>query len=527
MKAALVYCPFFTNGDYPPLGMACVNGALKESGHESACFDFAWLASRESAEEFHLIREFFAVNRVKDEVVFALAPELGLFLLYGEDDRKFKWQLNYDAEFKPAAIALCLSLWNKMPKWAETVLAQKPDAALFSTYSSNCFVSLYMAKLLKKSRPDLPVIFGGPGASLPALGEFILSTGFVDGLVVGEGEDTVRELCADLKKNLEHGVPGLAILKGKKMACEPRPLTADLDSLPRANFDGLPFPGQEFKAYRTGGMFSGHAWEGFPISSTRGCVNQCAYCSESVYWRKFRQRKPENIVADMKEIFNRFGEKTFAFNDSSLNGKPGWLEKFCERLKALEFKPRFWCYLIPNQSITDQLAKTLFESGFLDVTLGVETFSGSIRNRISKGMEGEEILCAILSLTRAGINVTANLLVGFPGETDSEFESSMDYIRRWDKMKESERGPGNLHFEAGHRVRVEAYSRFFQNPEKFGIKISPYEIPIPESLSDLKQSLSKILLRARMSVDEKTIAQRCARMRKLASKTKKNLKLPS
>ena len=79
MRAALVYCPFFTNGDYPPLGMACTNGALREAGHETLCFDFAWLCSREAPEEFHLIREFFAVSRVKDEVVFALAPELGRF----------------------------------------------------------------------------------------------------------------------------------------------------------------------------------------------------------------------------------------------------------------------------------------------------------------------------------------------------------------------------------------------------------------------------------------------------------------
>jgi hypothetical protein len=527
MKAALIYCPFFTNGDYPPLGMAYINGALREAGHETAGFDFAWLASRESPEEFHLIREFFAVNRVKDEVVFALGPELGLFLLYGEDDRKFKWQLSYDAEFKPAAIALCLSLRHKMPEWAETVLAQNPDAALFSTYSSNCFVSLYMARLLKKMRPDLPVVFGGPGASLPALGEFILSTGFVDALVVGEGEITVRELCADLKNNLERGIPGLAVLKKNKMTCVPRPMSADLDFLPRASFEGLPFPGREFRAYRQGGMFSGYAWEGFPISSTRGCVNRCAYCSESVYWQKFRQRKPASVVADMKEIYQRFGETTFAFNDSSLNGKPGWLEEFCAQLPALPFKPRFWCYLIPNQSITDQLAIVMFESGFLDVTLGVETFSGSIRKRINKGMEGEEIFRAILSLTRAGVNVTANLLVGFPGETDEEFESSMNFIRRWDKMNAAERGPGNLHFEAGHRVRVEAYSRFFQDPEKFGIRISPYEIPLPESLSGLKQPLSGMLLKARMSVDEKTISRRIEAMRKLASKTRRNLKLPS
>jgi hypothetical protein len=524
MKTALVYCPFFTNGDYPPLGMACINGALREAGHETKGFDFAWLLSHESPEEFHLTREFFAINRVQDEVVFALAPELGLFLVFGEDDRKFKWQLSYEPEFKPAAIALIMSLWHKMPGWADQVLASNPDAALFSTYSSNCFSSLYLAKLLKKKRPDLPIIFGGPGASLPALGEFILTTGFVDALVMGEGEVTVAELCSDLKKNLENGIPGLAILKDGKMTFQPRPPAPDFDAIPAPCFDALPFPGREFRAYRQGGMFSGHAWEGFPISSTRGCVNRCAYCSESAYWRGFRQKRPELVVAEMQEIFSRYGETTFAFSDSSLNGRPGWLGEFCAALKNLSFQPRFWCYLIPDQSVSAELARTMFGAGFKDVTLGVETFSASVRERIHKGLGGEEIFNAVLNLTRAGINVTANVLVGFPGETDREFEESMDYLRRWNKMKQAERGPGNLHFEAGHRVRIEAYSRFFQHPEKYGLRITPYEIPLPESLAQFRPTLAKILLRAESSVDEKTLLRRCKKMRELASKTKKNLK---
>ena len=516
MKLALVYCPFFTNGDYPPLGLACINGALRQDGHETVCFDFCWLAREKFEEEFHLIREFFAIGRTKDEVVFALAPELGLHLVFGEDDKKFKWRLPYEGEFKAAGIALCLSLWNLVPKWADAIIAQEPEAVLFSTYSSNFFLSLYLAKHVKRLKPDLPIVFGGPGGSLPELQEFALAAGFVDALATGEGELTVQALCQDLPTALAKGIEGLAVRSNGSVICRPRPLAKDLDSLPRADFRGLPFPGFEFRAYQTKAKVLDLARSGFPVYSSRGCVNNCAYCSESAYWKKFRQRKPQNVIDEIRDIHIRYGETKFPFNDSALNGRPEWLEELCDRMQGLGFSATFWSYLIPNPSLNTQLASKMFKAGFRYATLGVETFSTSIRKRIYKGTTGDEIFAAMLVMTRAGINVTANVLAGFPGETRDEFEESIRYMKQWVSLKESERGPGKLFFEAGHRVRLEAYSRFYQTPEKYGIKIFPYEIPLPEKLSHLKQPLSRMLLRWSAGLDEKSFEQRSNRMKKIA-----------
>lgn len=514
----MVYCPFFTDGDYPPLGLACINGALHDDGHETSCFDFSWYCRKYASGEFHLVREFFAVGRVKDEVVFALAPELGLFLLYGEDVRSFKWHLPYEAEFKPAAVALCLSLWSMVPKWAEMVLARDPEAVLFSTYSSNIFTSLYLAKHLRRLAPSLPIIFGGPGTGLPDLHEFILATGLVDALVSGEGEITVRELCKNFARHLGQGLPGLAVLKGRQVKFQPRELARDLDALPRASFEGLPFPGENFSAYKAFNQTFDLARNGFPLYSTRGCVNRCAYCSESAYWQKFRQRRVESVLAEIQTIHDRYGETRFIFNDSALNGNPSWLEQLCSQEGRLDFKPALWSYLIPNSSINPKMTSSMSTLGFDHVTLGVETFSASIRQRILKKMDGDQVFQSILALTRAGINVTANVLVGFPGESDEEFESSISYMEKWGRLKDAERGPGKVFWQAGHRVRVEAYSRFYRSPERWGIKISPYEIPLPPELDYLKPPLSRILFRASHSVDEKTFHKRSSRMKKLASR---------
>jgi hypothetical protein len=526
MKAALILCPFFTNGDYPPLGIASINGALRDAGHETACFDFCWLAYREGEGEFHLIRQFFGVGVVSDEVVFVLEPELGLSLLFREDESSrpfgpgFTWRLSADPEVKRAAGMLYLGLRQMMPGWAEQVLAEKPDAVFFSTYASNVFISLYLAKQIRKLREDLPVIFGGPGVSLPEMQEFILSLGLVDAVVVGEGELTVRELCSDLKKNLQAGVPGLAIRSNGSVSFEPRALAKDLDSLPSSSFEGFPLPGLGYEAYKSNrpNRYLTPFFEGLPVASTRGCVNRCAYCSETAYWARFRQRKVDTLIEQIRGLHERFGETHFLFSESAFNGNPGWVKKFCEKANSLPFQPVFSSLLIADRSIDEALASMMYQAGFRYGVLGVETFSRAIRERMNKSAVEEEIFSSILALTRAGIHVKANLLVGFPGESDEEFETSLRQIERWAGLSREDRGPGTLYWDAGHRVRLEAYSGLFHHPERYGITILPREIPLPDRLSYLKKPLSKMMFRWSMSLDKDTIQRRSERMKEAARK---------
>jgi hypothetical protein len=518
MKAALILCPFFTNGDYPPLGLASINGALRDAGHETSCFDFSWLAYKEWQGEFHLIRQFFGVGRVEDEVVFVLEPELGLYLLYKEDTPDFSWRLSFDPQVKQAAVMLYTALRQMAPDWADRVIEEKPDAALFSTYASNLFINLYLAKKIRSKKPDLPIIFGGPGVSMPEMQEFVLSAGWVDAAVAGEGELTVSELCADLKDNLESGVPGLALMKDDSVVIEPRPLVKNLDSLPRPDFTGFPMPGLSYEAYKDNrpNKYLTPFFEGLSIAGTRGCVNRCAYCSETAYWSRFRQRRHENVIEEIQKLHDLYGETHFLFNESAFNGNPKWVGKFCEKAQSLSFDPKFCALMIADRSVDDELAKKMYGTGFRHATLGVETFSRPVRERMNKGKSGDELFASILALTRAGINVKANLLVGFPGESQDEFEASLVYMKQWADMPKNDRGPGTLYWDAGHTVRLEAYSEFFHHPEKYSISMSPYEIPLPDSLSHLKNPLSKILRRWSMPLDRTTVLERSGRMRKMA-----------
>lgn len=518
MKAALILCPFFTNGDYPSLGISSINGALLDAGHETSCFDLCWLGYKEAGGEYHLIRQFFGVGIVEDEVVFVLGPELGLYLLFREEDSGYKLELNAGPEIRQAAAMLYLGLRRMAPGWADMILDSSPEAVFFSTYASNVFVSLYLAKHIRQREPGLPIIFGGPGSSLPEMQDFILETGFVDAVIAGEGELTVKELCSDFKRSMAEGIPGLAVSGRGAVDFTPRPLVKDLDSLPDIRHDGLPGPGLDYEAYQSNrpNRYLTPFFEGLPLASTRGCVNRCAYCSESAYWARFRQRRPDKVVEQLERLKSRLGETRFLFSESAFNGNPGWLRSFCDTAGSLDFKPVFSSLLIGDRRVDESLAQAMYNAGFRYAVLGVETFSASIRERMNKRASEQEIFSSILALSRAGINVKVNLLVGFPGETEQEFEASIRNMEKWAALGQDERGQGRVHWDVGHTVRIEAYSALYNDPERYGIKLTPIKHSLPEKYSRLEKPLSRISYRWTMDLDRDTVKNRSARMKEVA-----------
>jgi len=521
MKISLIHCPFFTNGDWPPLGLACIQGALREAGVETAAFDFTYLLYREDLGMLNLLKHLNGLGWVIEDVPFVLRPDLLFYLLFKGKYPAFPWQLQGDPEYKSHAAMFLLGLKKTMPDWAGRVLTSKPQAVFFSTYLTNLLLSLSLAQELRKLRPELPIVFGGPGVGLPEVQELVLRLGWVDAIVVGEGERTVVELTSALPGPIPEGLPGVAAFHRGEFHSKLRPLEKDLDALPRPDFEGLPLPGEAIADYGRNrpNRFYTPYYNGFPVYATRGCVNHCAYCSETAYWQRYRQRRPEAVADEIASIHHRYGVSEFEFNDSSLNGNPRWLKEFCQRVIALSFQPLFSAYIIADRAVDQELAGLLQRAGFGHVSIGVETFSESVRSRMNKGMVAEDIFASLLTLTRGGVNVKANLLIGFPGETEADFQTSLDFISRGRRLSPAERGPGRLIFHSGQPLRLEPYSDLFARPERYGVRLEPWTLPLPEELSHLKPLLSRMLFSWDRQPGREHLEQQSARMIEEASRT--------
>jgi len=501
VRISLAITPYFTNGDTPPLGMTYLNAALSEAGHDVRAYDLIYYTLRDHEPFFAHFRKIVNLGQVGRRAPFFLNPEFTLYALYHKEFPKHKWPLPADAPSKAAWAACALMLDELSRLHADLILESAPRLILFSSYTSNVFSTLSLAREIRR-RTDAPIIIGGPGVGLPEMWEWVLAAGFADGVVVGEGERTIVELAnasaaqiaAPFK--LPEGIPGL-VLPGPmsamaQIAAPPeRALIKNLDELPPPRYEGLPGPGLGLKDYeaKAENPYKSPFFVGLPVMASRGCANRCAYCSESAYWRGWRRRGAEALAQEIANVKDRTGRDVFLFCDSALNLDPEWLEAFCDAVAPVG--ARFLSYTVAHRLMTDALARKMHNAGWRGAVVGVETFSERLRRLIKKNMSKTEAMDTLRALARADIWVKANILCGFPTETEEDVSETISAMEELNAELEVKR---RLWWDAGHPLRLEPYSEMYRNPGKYNIRLNPYRIELPSPISNQQALLDRLTM---------------------------------
>ncbi|MHB8879398.1 MAG: B12-binding domain-containing radical SAM protein, partial [Myxococcaceae bacterium] len=105
------------------------------------------------------------------------------------------------------------------------------------------------------------------------------------------------------------GVSGIALREGgRPRLTPPRPILADLDT--------LPLPDRSGPARLLAGVPTAY------LMGSRGCVNRCDYCCITTLHRlapgrRFRQRAPESVAQEMAGLYHHQGVRQFVFHDDN------------------------------------------------------------------------------------------------------------------------------------------------------------------------------------------------------------------
>jgi len=229
--------------------------------------------------------------------------------------------------------------------------------------------------------------------------------------------------CAELFDVLVAGDGESAILK----AIEPNaPSFIDADDpktdlfLTSAKLNELPFPARhlvDVESYH-------YSIDGVPAISMiaqLGCPFGCGFCGgrSSPMLRRIRTRTSENVVAEMKEIYKRYGICGFMFYDDELNVNMNMIELMesiteLQRDLKTEFKLRGF---IKAQLFTDEQARAMYRAGFRWILTGFESGSERILTNINKQSTLEENTRCMDIARRNGLKVKALMSLGHPGES--------------------------------------------------------------------------------------------------------------
>lgn len=273
------------------------------------------------------------------------------------------------------------------------------DVICFTIYKSNVLTSLYFAAKIKEIKPGVKIIFGGPACYFKNTRNFILKSKSVDYIVAAEGDLLLLEILKNIKdKNYK--------IKNR--------LLNDRNQEPLPDFSGF-----ELDKY---------ALKRLPYFTTRGCYNRCSFCSDVIFWQKYRYKSANKIFRDLKKLRDLYGVNTFLFSDSLTIGNHKNIEKFCDLIIKNKLKIK-WGGQARCKSLDKKILKKMKDAGCTCLSFGVESGSQRILELMKKDYHIDEIQKVIRTASKIGINVDTDFMVGYPTETRSDFYKTIKFVR--------------------------------------------------------------------------------------------------
>ncbi len=302
----------------------------------------------------------------------------------------------------------------------ERIIRHYPNIVGLYATTPQITESLEIAKRIKEWNKDVSIWFGGPHPT--AMPEESLKSGYVDVVVRGEGEETVKEL---LKKPLQK-VDGISFRrKNKIIHNKDRTFIKDLDSLAFPDWDGFPI---EFYKNPTK---DNHPY--LPIMATRGCPYKCTFCFRAVFGNVYRTRSPKNVTDELEYLEKKYKIKEFSLIDDNFTLNERYALSVCDEIIKRKINLPWSCGGgIRVDAAAPKLIKKMKEAGCYYLSFGVESGSQKILDKIQKRITLDQVRMAVKTAKENKIKTTCFVLIGLPGDTQESIKETIDFIKELD-----------------------------------------------------------------------------------------------
>ncbi|NOZ85803.1 MAG: B12-binding domain-containing radical SAM protein [Deltaproteobacteria bacterium] len=327
-------------------------------------------------------------------------------------------------------VAVLDGLLENMDKrsFQERLWSLQPGLVGFQCLSHDIASVKQLAESTRNYSGDCKVVVGGPHPTCTKHGGLDYFGDLVDYAFRGEAEPGFPMLIKILESGNEQGrdlrtVPGLAYREGGAVRVNAvhRP---DLKDLPLPRWDLL--KPETYPPSPNAAFFQ--KWPTAPIITSRGCNHHCSFCAASIIsGSKVRYRPIESVLEEIGVLRER-GIQEIHIEDDSFTSDRNYVETFCDAISST-FPDLAWA--CPNGVRIDtldlELLKLMKKSGCHEVSLGVESGSQRILDRVGKGQTLGEVRAAVEKINKAGMVAIGFFIIGFPGESIEEAEETIRF----------------------------------------------------------------------------------------------------
>jgi len=299
--------------------------------------------------------------------------------------------------------------------WAHTILCLEADIVGFTALGRTLPHAVSAAERIKALRPSLPILVGGPHATI--LGPAVLEAfDCFDVVVRHEAETTIVHIVEALHagRSLD-GLTNLVFREGQAVI-------STRESRPLPDMDDLPFPA--YHLYPRDELMG----KELAIEAGRGCPFACTFCSTANFFqRRYRLKSNERLIEEMEELRSRYGTVVVDLNHDLFGLNKKALREFCRQVTGRGLKWK--CSMRPD-TMDVAMLPDLVRAGCVSIYFGIESGSPRMQKIIAKKLDLEDTAHAIEQALEVGLVCTASFITGFPEETDADLNETLDMIGR-------------------------------------------------------------------------------------------------
>ena len=354
---------------------------------------------------------------------------------------------------------------EEITEWAKEISNLNPKwlgISVFS-YESHKITRLFCS-IMKRVNPNIKIVLGGMGVTDDAnnFAPNLKNLGIINEYIRGDAEESLIQL-------LSNEVIDMSQLENLNKYPFPNWSDYDLDLYKyqksaqnkRTTNQKDIWQGYGNEWYRTDEILT------LPIVGSRGCVRSCSFCDVPKLWPKYKNRDAQNIADEIIQNYEKYNVQRFHFSDSLINGNMKNFRDLCKILAEYRTKHNA-DFTITGQYIirsynreTDEDYAIMAAAGFSILEVGVESGSESVRFHMGKKYTNHDIDIFIDRVYRYGMKALFLIIVGYPTETEKDFQDTLDMLTRYKRYRDN----GTL-IEAclGGTLRVEPQSELAKDP---------------------------------------------------------------
>ncbi|MFB6640141.1 B12-binding domain-containing radical SAM protein [Streptomyces chartreusis] len=298
-------------------------------------------------------------------------------------------------------------------------LADDPDILGLTCLADTLPSCLLIGREIKRLRPDVTVVLGGPGTfgvfpdALPRFADC------VDFVCRGEGELAITALADAIADGADPaGVRGFWSCKnGQAVSSGPQP-TTNLNLVPMPAYDAVPMG--DYIRLSTPHIFDVH------IGS--GCTYSCKFCMTSTFWdRDFRIKDPAVILDELRFLHRTYGVTQFNFLHDNFANKRTYLDEFVSYFSEHNDMFEWGCAVRPD-NVNPSLLRRMADAGCFNIFCGTDAGSEKILKAMLKMPSTKRTYEFFRSAQEVGIQFETNTIVGYPDESADDLEKALEVV---------------------------------------------------------------------------------------------------